>query len=459
MSLDSEPVDLARTGRVRRLWADPTWRAVAIIAVLALAVRVVWAVWAARTPVGIYDPLRYLGYGNAIADGKGYIEPFTTPHNYPTAYYPMGYPWFVGIVTWVSRPFSHDQVMAVVLVQSVLGAASVVFGAIVARRLAGRGAAIAAALGLAFYPNLIFHSGVILGETLYNTLFLAFAALFVTTRWPDGLSKRRVALTGVVLGLAVMVRPISLAMVPVVVVVWWLATHDRRVLLRSTLVLLLAVAACILPWTIRNEIRMHQFVLISDNMGENLCIGHAVEATGGFAFPASCQTKMSLLDGPDGEVTADKEKVRSALEYMRTDPGREPWLLWQKVWFTWVRDGDHDGLTAAQSYGSNRWIAPATDHRLVRVADTAYWLVVVAGVAGLVQLAWRRRPEDLFLVGVTLMTALIPLAFFGDSRFKVPAIPLLILAAATLVRSRGGAGDDPAEASVGEPVEAPVAAV
>ena len=74
----------------------------------------------------------------------------------------------------------------------------------------------------------------------------------------------------------------------------------------------------------------------------------------------------------------------------------------------------------------------------------------------------RRRPEDLFLVGSALMTALVPLAFFGDTRFKVPVIPLLIIAAATLLRERqetvGGvaapAGGGP-EASEPEEVSLP----
>ena len=55
---------------------------------------------------------------------------------------------------------------------------------------------------------------------------------------------------------------------------------------------------------------------------------------------------------------------------------------------------------------------------------------------GLVGMARRRRPEDVLLVGSAVMTAVVPLAFFGDSRFKVPVIPLLIIAAATLAANR-----------------------
>ena len=77
-----------------------------------------------------------------------------------------------------------------------------------------------------------------------------------------------------------------------------------------------------------------------------------------------------------------------------------------------------------------------TEARLIWIADRFYWLVVAAGLVGLVQLARRREPEALLVVGATVMTALVPLMFFGDQRFKVPVIPLLIIAAACLADDR-----------------------
>src|SRR5699024_1201992 len=132
---------------------------------LGLALRVAWVLWVSREPQGIFlDPTRYLGYARQIADGHGMVETLTGD---PTAYYPPGYPWFLGIVTWVSRPFTDEPWLAAGLVQAVLGAASVALVASVAKRLAGPLAALAAALLYALYPNLIFHTGALLGETLY----------------------------------------------------------------------------------------------------------------------------------------------------------------------------------------------------------------------------------------------------------------------------------------------------
>lgn len=406
-----------------------TWSLIALAALVGLALRLLWGFTVDQPPQGLHDPARYVGYGRVIADGQGMIEPLT---GRPSAYYPPGYPWFVGMVTWLGSPISDSVVTLVVVVQAFLGAASSILGALVARAVAGRRAAVVAAFALALYPNLVFHSGAVLGETLYNFLFLGFLAVLATATWPDGLTRWRVLGAGATLGLAVMVRPISLAILPVIALAWWVATHDWRVVLRSTAVVTVAVAACIVPWTVRNAIRMDAFVPISTNTGDNLCIGHARGATGAFTFPPDCLIDATLMKGPESEVEADQEKVRIALDAIRSDPGRQPGLVRKRFSYTWLRNGDHDALVAIQSFGKDPFLGADREQRLADLADVAYWIVCAVGVAGALVLLWRRRGVDVLLVGSAVMTAAVPLAFFGDSRFKVPVIPLLIIIGATL---------------------------
>ncbi len=422
---------------------DRTYRRLlAVVILVGLALRVAWVLWATREPstagnAMFLDPARYLGYAREIAAGHGMTEPLTRQ---ATAYYPPGYPWFLGIITWASKPFTDQPWMAAGFVQAGLGAASVGLVASVTRRLAGTTAALVGAVLYALYPNLIFHTGALLGETLYNALFLAFLALLLSRPWDAAFTTLRIVGCGVLLGLAVMVRPISLAVIPIVVLCWLWTRKDYRATLRFTLVLLAGVAACILPWTIRNEIRLHALVPISTNTGDNLCMGHADGATGAFQPVEACQTDYQFLDGIPAELGSDKEKQRIAFRGMVDNIDREPWLLWRRTYFMWVRDGDHDALFAVQSYRQDRWMDLDTEARLIWVADRYYWLVVAAGLVGLVQLTRRREPEAFLLVGSTVMTALVPLLFFGDQRFKVPVIPLLIIAAACLADGRWGAG-------------------
>jgi 4-amino-4-deoxy-L-arabinose transferase-like glycosyltransferase len=420
---------------------------------LALVLRLAWVRAATREPQGLFDPARYVGYARVIADGQGMVEPWS---GHPTAYYPPGYPWFLGALAWLSDPVTDRVWLVAALVQAVLGAATVVLGALVARRLAGAGAGLLAGLLLAVYPNLVFHSGAILGETLYIFGFLAFTWIILARPWPDGLGPGRVVAAGVVLGAAILVRPISLAVVPVVVGAWWLADRHGGRTLRRAGVLLAGLALVIVPWTVRNALRMDAFVPMSTNTGDNLCIGHGPEANGAFGARPDCATEHSILDGPAAEIAADREKTEIALRSIARDPGREPWLLWRRFWFMWIRDGDHDGLLAVQSYRTDPFLAGGAEASLARVADLTYWGVALGGTAGLVLLVRRGRPEDLFWVGAAVMTAAVPLAFFGDSRFKVPVIPLLIVAAATVPalvagERASGASDGSGAGEVSEP--------
>ena len=419
-----------------------TYRRLLIAVVLVgLAIRVAWVLWVSREPQGLFlDPTRYLGYARQIAHGHGMVEGLTGD---PTAYYPPGYPYFLGIITWLSSPFTDAPWLAAGFVQAVLGAASIGLAAFVTKRLAGPLAALVAAVVYAFYPNLIFHTGALLGETLYNFLFLAFLAALLSRPWSVEFSRWRILGCGVLLGLAVLVRPISLAVIPVVILAWLLARKDYQVTLRWSLVLLLGVAVCVIPWTIRNEVRLHALVPISTNTGDNLCIGHARGATGAFTTLAACKVPYPFLDGLSAELKSDKAKQHIAEYHIIHHPGREPWLMWRRTYYMWVRDGDHDALFAVQSYRQDRWMSTTTEARLIWIADRYYWLVVAAGLVGLVQLARRRQPESFLLVGATVMTALVPLLFFGDQRFKVPVIPLLIICAATLVPDRSA--DPPPE--------------
>lgn len=398
--------------------------ALAVVTSSALTVRLVWVRMANHRPEGLVDPARYLGYAEAIASGRGMIDLTGNP----TAYYPPGFPIFAGVITWLGKPLPLQSWTLLLLVQALIGAATCLLGASVAHRLAGRRAGVAAAVVLAIYPNLVFHTGAILGETLFNALFLGFLA--VIFRWIDDDTRPAPLLfaSAVLLGMAVLVRPISLAVLPIVLLALWWRDRGEIAALRTTATLGLVVLLCIAPWTVRNALRMGRFVPLSTNTGENLCIGNSPDADGAFTLSDHCYFG-DVLESSAVEVEIDQKKTRYALERIVAEPGRQPWLVWRRFWFTWIRDGDHDGILASQSYNLNRWLDPSTERALIRAADIAYVAVVITSLGGLVVLLRRRRTIDLVLVGSTVAIAAVPLAFFGDARFKVPAISLLILIA------------------------------
>lgn len=396
-----------------------------------LAVRVVWVAYAARQPVGLYDPARYAGFAAEIAKGHGYVEPLTGK---PTAYYPPGYPYFLGIIDAVLRhtPLSDDLVLMAGYGQAVIGAATCAAGAVVARRLLSPAAGAVAAFGLALYPNLVFHSAALLSETLYNFLFLAALAVLCWRPWSEGLSRHRLVGFSVLFAAAVLTRPISVAVLPFLFLAWWVDAGRPVAALRRLGVVVAVLVMVLVPWTIRNAVRMDSFVAVSTNTGDNLCIGHYPDARGAFALTERCRVQHDLIrGGPEGEVRHDHEATSLGLHYLWGHLSREPWLVTQRA--RYLFESDHDGVLAVQSYRADHWMPDGTETMFSRIADAYYAPVALLGAIGLVMMALTRRPERLLLVGASLATVAVPLAFFGDSRFKVPVMPLLTVSAAVLV--------------------------
>ena len=124
-------------------------------------------------------------------------------------------------------------------------------------------------------------------------------------------------------------------------------------------------------------------------------------------------------------------KTRKAVKYIEHHLSREPWLVTRRAYYMFKRDDD--GVQAVRSYGADKWMSRDTVLWLSRLANSVYAVVAIVGLVGLVRLTLSRRPDALLLVLSALATVAVPLAFFGDSRFKVPAMPLLIIAAAAAV--------------------------
>jgi len=415
----------------RRFW----WWTAALVAV-ALGLRVAWVVYAAHTPHGLYDPARYLRAAELIAKGKGYVEPFTGK---PTAYYPPGYPWFLGVVAWVAHhnPLVRDTVHLAGYLQAVLGAITVGAVAVIGRRVVSARAGIVAGAVVALYPNLVFHTAALLSETL--CIALLCVALAVVWWRPRGVALRRwqVVVFAVLFALGVMVRPISVPVLAVVVAAVWFEGRDRRqvVALAGASVGALVVVAG--AWSVRNAVQLHGFVPLSTNTGDNLCIGHGRHATGGFRLDPECAGTRSILEGPAGELAHDREARAEAWKEIGGAWTREPWLTWRRLDIMYA--DDHDALDGVTSFQTDHWMAGSTFRSLARLGDDYGAVVLALGLVGSAVLVTRRRPDGVAVVGVGLVLVVVPLAFFGDPRFKVPAAPLLSVAAAVALEAVAGA--------------------
>lgn len=394
-----------------------------------------WVAYAARTPMGLKDPWFYSRFAEFIAEGEGYRQAFVDT---PTAYYPVGYPAVLGALWWVvtHTPIPDDLTNVAAGANLVLGLVSVVLAAQLARQLFRDNCAglVAGAL-MALWPNLIFHTAAVLTETLFNTLVLAAVLVLVGARWTGGhLSTRRLVVFGVVLALASLVRPISILVVPALAVVLLLSGRGWRPALGQVGVVAVATAAVMAPWAIRNSVVLDAPVLLSTNLGDNLCIGHNPRASGAFGLPPYCFAGYDDVFVEDYEVRRNRYTTDQALDWALGHPLEEAELLFWRSFHTLAHD--HDAIGAVESYGENVFISDRWRSVFEWVADM--WFFAALGLTALSIVVLRReqfRPEIRLLVALMVAIAAPVLVFFGDPRFHVPLIPFMaVILGAGLLR-------------------------
>ena len=425
--------------------------------------RIVWAVWAATPPVSFRDPAAYQMLGEAVARGDGYQ--YAIPDGgdvpaglYPTAYYPPGYPLFLGVLFWLVDllPFDVDNLAALVAANVVLSVVTIPLVFAVGRRLNGVAAGLVAAGVMAVLPNAIFHTGVALTETLFLFLLVLMLLLAVASRAVGQAPGRwRLVAIGVLFALSALVRPVSLVLLPAFLVLWWPA--GVKVALRRTAFVAVAAVLVILPWTVRNAITMDSPILISANLGDNLCIGYNDDATGGFVeLPAECDQHRGMLR-PRFEVVRQSDNIGHAVEWALDHPTRLPGLVWWRGVATF--SDDHDGLKAVQDYGAVPWMAARTERLLGSVADGVYYATLGLAILGAVAVV-RRRDDDGrrdarqgFLLVTMVLAVVPPLLTFGDPRFKAPLYPLLAVYAALALVATTTATPHPEEPEPAAPTD------
>lgn len=445
---------LSGWSRKLALTPRPAWelRWLFLILVLAAALRIVWVLYAAREPQGIHDPIFYHGYGRSIAAGIGY----QLPDGY-TAYYPVGYPAALGAVFALvtHTPIPDNLELTTGFFQVVLGVATVALVYEAGRRIFSPGVGLVAGLWVALFPNLIFHSATFLTETLFNFLVMAAVVVLLWSSW-NGRRPHwgQVVAFGALVGLSALVRPISLLFLPLLPVAWLVAGHGWRRSFGYTGIALAVTAAVILPWTVRNIVVMDAPVIISTNLGDNLCMGHYDGARGHFALPDACFSDEAYagLSREAFEVERNDDNTSKAVRYAVRHPVEELKLLSRKAYYTW--EHDHDGLWAVESYGDDAFLPARLRSALERTADVFFFITISLGGLGLAGfvLAPRDARRVYFLLALLAMAG-VPLVFFGDARFHVPATPFLavsaawaVVAASDVLRRRGGV----VEVAVGE---------
>jgi len=426
----------------RALGSPPARRALLGLMLLAFGLRVAWVAYAGVQPRFASDPGSYLLHGEAIARGEGYVNPLVDIANVtrrarheplepasPASFYPPGYPYMVGAVVWVvwHTPIpDHAVVRTVGVLQAVLGALSVLLAYAVARTAFATRAALLAAAVVALYPNLISTTATLQLETVFVFLTLLTVYVMLPVVTSDRPSTGRLAAAGLLAGGVALVRPTIGLVILAGLATLLVARVPAAALLRSVGVVVLAMVLALVPWTVRNAVRLHAFVPVATGIGPTLCVSRNAEANGMLDTSLMyryCQPHREFATPAELDVATSNYGTRRAIDWVIHHPVDE-----LRMWGTRTRlafRDDTSGLADTRETMTHGWADLVTF-----VSNAASFVVLAFAALGAVVVLRRRTRAALFVLFTALLLATQPIILYGDPRYRVPAEPFFAMLAA-----------------------------
>ena len=424
----STPVD-ARAATRRQWWA------LAAIGTAALVLRVVWVLVARRNFALQGDDFMYHWGANALAEGRGFIDPLSWKalgRIRPSAAHPPLYTTYLGVVSW----FGGTSALTHRLASTVLGAGGVVLIGMAARRIAGPRAMLLAAGLAAIYPMLWINDGMLISESLYVPL-VAATILFTYRLW-DTWSWRDAVILGGIIGLGALTRPEAVLLVPLLGLPFLFA-RGGGTLARRVLTVVLVGATCfvvILPWWVRNLTTFREPVFLATGHGTVLESANCPQTYSGEWLgywhidcvvrgrePANAKQRAMreskaypgiayiLYQLPRDESVEDVRARKLAFDYISDHPGRA-------VVVAAARVGRVLGVFRVDQQMSLDEFFERRGHWPTR-AGTVMWYAL-AGLSVVALVAMRRRgrpisPPIAIFVGVVFTTAIA----IGITRYRI----------------------------------------
>lgn len=404
----------------------------ALVFGVALGLRIAYLHQVSRAPffhAPLGDSQVYLGRAEEILAGDilGTGIPF---HSSPV------YPYFIALALKIGG----GSLGMLYGIQAVLGALNCVIIALLARTVAGgrSSATLIAGLMAGCYGLFAFFDGDVLmiSSTLFFidlALLLAIAARETGRRWTA-------AAAGVAFGLAALDKVNLLVCAPAVLLFLWsgLARRPAHREWKTPALFAAALALTILPVTARNWVVGGDLVLVSANGGVNLFIGNNPHAAGYFRLPPGSglrdpglpESSRAVASRALGRQARPSEAsaywAGRAWEFVVDQPLAAMAVLARKARLLL---NAYEFPNHMNFYYVREEYAP-----VLRFMPVGFWLVLPLALGGMALSAGRASaPPTRLLLAFLLCYVASLLPFFICERYRLPAVPLLIVFAAVSV--------------------------
>jgi tetratricopeptide (TPR) repeat protein len=360
------------------------------------------------------------------------------------------YPYFLAAVY---KLFGHNY-FAARLIQFIIGSLSCVLVYLLGRKVFNRRVAIIAGVMASLYGVLIYYEGELLLPVL--EVFLNLLFIFTCIKARERASYKLWFLSGLLLGLSALVRP-NILLVGAAIFIWIIlepASQCKiqfpRSLSKKTILnlgyLVLGVILLILPVTLRNYIKGHDFVFISSQGGMNFYIGNNPKSDGATAiFPGGSATWWGSYG--DAVRLAEKNEGRSlkpseisdfwykeGLNFALNQPFQFLKLMLKKFALFW----NGNELSNNRDFYFFARNAPILKLLIWKfIIYFPFGLITPLGLAGIIlfhlksSLKVLKERDFVNLLEIFLFVYMLSvILFFVTARYRVPVLPVIIIFAA-----------------------------
>lgn len=383
-------------------------------------------------PIALDDMFQYDMLARSLKDGNGFrwyskadveilrpyysqfldIDHLSFPVNgLETAFRAPGYPFFLALL-YLVVPQSIRFIPAR-LVQAGLVATLAPLSAIMCHQIGfSRKVSILSAIGISFYPILLFYPIGLASENLYILFgLISVLAIHISIKKK---SWRWIILAGLFCGMAMFTR--SIFAVFTVLSGMWLCRFSPLKKKAGLVFLLTAFGLC-LPWSIRNSLIMKKPAFVENSVGYNMFIGYHPEGDGGFVSKIAI-LPMNILDDGDRERFC----IQQAVEFIRQNPIESARRIFARlVKFIGPEDREFFYFYSNNLVGAiaQPWLALTYSLLVIPWGST-----LIFGTIGLWQM--RNRKVILLVILFLLGYGLPHLFIIAEPRFHLAWVPILM---------------------------------
>lgn len=399
-------------------------KVLSIVVFLAIILRVLWILKVPSYPMT--DFMWYHTKATELSQGKGFLNGFYPDYigliGNPTSFRPIGYPATLAFLYYF---FGNSFLVSKVL-NIFLSSLIIILIFIISRKQFNLIIALISSALYAFLPLSIAYCSITSSEILFS--FLLCLSIYTL------INKKFYALTGILIGLMSLVRPIGLYFIFVYIVyIIFQKNIKPSTKMRQSIIITIFCIASICPWLARNYIHYHS-ITFSSNSGYVLYINNNPYATGvwsdPFKYPNSPMTKYLIKENQKiigfDEINLSKEGSKLAIDWIINNPKKFISLglkrlsisYWTKLEdILWCFTLDHINAWSDEAY------------KYITIEKTVYkpfnLLVLIYILLTSIQLFFTRSFQfnQLILLIFLYFTFMI-FCFEGNARYAYPMHPL-----------------------------------